>query len=54
MIALRQAQRAGLLQPDQWLPNVVAGVVVGVVALPPSRPPPPPSVTAAATSPAPA
>ena len=34
MIALRQAQRAGLLQPDQWLPNVVAGVVVGVVALP--------------------
>ena len=34
MIALRQAQRAGLLQPDQWLPNIVAGVVVGVVALP--------------------
>lgn len=34
MIALLEASRAGLLQPRQWAPNVVAGVIVGVVALP--------------------
>lgn len=34
MIALREAYRAGLLRPQQWLPNIVAGLVVGVVALP--------------------
>src|ERR1041384_3295654 len=34
MIALREAYRAGLLRREQWLPNIVAGVVVGVVALP--------------------
>lgn len=34
MIALLEARRAGLLGPGAWLPNIVAGVVVGVVALP--------------------
>src|SRR5688572_33196396 len=34
MIALLEARRAGLLRRDHWLRNVVAGVVVGVVALP--------------------
>ncbi|MFP5407048.1 MAG: SulP family inorganic anion transporter, partial [Gammaproteobacteria bacterium] len=34
MIALLEAQRAGLLRPRHWLPNIVAGVIVGVVALP--------------------
>ena len=34
MIAILEAHRAGLLQRDQWLPNVVAGAIVGVVALP--------------------
>ncbi len=34
MIALREAHRAGLLSRPHWLPNVLAGVVVGVVALP--------------------
>src|ERR1043165_3966137 len=34
MIALRETYRAGLLRREQWLPNIVAGVVVGVVALP--------------------
>jgi SulP family sulfate permease len=34
MGALYQAYRQGLLGPSQWLPNVVAGVIVGVVALP--------------------
>ena len=34
MIALLEARRAGLLAPRQWLPNLVAGVIVGVVALP--------------------
>src|ERR1043165_7054589 len=34
MIALREANRAGLLRREQWLPNIVAGLVVGVVALP--------------------
>jgi SulP family sulfate permease len=34
MIALMEAHRAGLLSRAHWLPNVVAGLVVGVVALP--------------------
>ena len=34
MIALLEAHRAGLYARAQWLPNLVADVVVGVVALP--------------------
>ena len=34
MIALLQAHREGLFARQHWLPNVVAGVTVGVVALP--------------------
>src|SRR5688572_14874476 len=34
MIALLEARKAGLLDRRHWLPNIVAGVVVGVVALP--------------------
>ena len=34
MIALLEARRAGLLSRSQWLPNLLAGLVVGVVALP--------------------
>ena len=34
MIAIREAWQAGLLKRDQWLPNLVSGLVVGVVALP--------------------
>ena len=34
MIAVVEAWRAGLFRRQAWLPNVVAGLVVGVVALP--------------------
>src|ERR1700744_5144868 len=34
MIALLEARRAGLFARAQWLPNIVAGVIVGGVALP--------------------
>lgn len=34
MIALTEACRAGLFRRDNWLANVVAGAVVGIVALP--------------------
>ena len=34
MIALLEAHRAGLYARAQWLPNLAAGIVVGVVALP--------------------
>lgn len=34
MIALVEAYRSGLLRRSQWLPNIVSGVIVGVVALP--------------------
>lgn len=34
MIAILEAQRAGLLRAKNWLPNLVAGLIVGVVALP--------------------
>lgn len=34
MIALLEAHKAGLLARSQWLPNIVAGLIVGIVALP--------------------
>lgn len=34
MIAAVEAARAGLFRRHHWLPNIVAGVIVGVVALP--------------------
>ncbi|MEO6226491.1 MAG: SulP family inorganic anion transporter [Thermomonas sp.] len=34
MIAALEASRAGLFRRAQWLPNIIAGVIVGVVALP--------------------
>ena len=34
MIALIEARRAGLLRPGNWPRNIVAGLIVGVVALP--------------------
>lgn len=34
MIALLEAHRAGLLRREHWTRNIVAGIVVGVVALP--------------------
>ena len=34
MIALVEAARAGLFRREHWLPNITAGVIVGVVALP--------------------
>jgi SulP family sulfate permease len=34
MIAVLEARRAGLYARRHWLPNIVAGVIVGVVALP--------------------
>lgn len=34
MIALLEAHRAGMLQQQHWLKNIIAGVIVGVVALP--------------------
>lgn len=34
MIAVLEAYKAGLLKSSQWWPNIVAGLVVGIVALP--------------------
>jgi SulP family sulfate permease len=34
MIAIREAYQAGLFKREQWLPNIIAGTIVGVVALP--------------------
>ena len=34
MIAAVEAWRAGLFKREHWLANIVAGVIVGVVALP--------------------
>jgi SulP family sulfate permease len=34
MIALLEARRAGLFRREHWLPNIIAGLVVGVVAMP--------------------
>jgi SulP family sulfate permease len=34
MLSIVEAYRAGLLKKKNWMPNVVAGLIVGVVALP--------------------
>jgi len=34
VIALLEAKRAGLLRREHWLPNAIAGLVVGIVAMP--------------------
>jgi SulP family sulfate permease len=34
MIAILEAKRAGLLTKGHWVNNVLAGVIVGIVALP--------------------
>lgn len=34
MIALVEAYRGGQLKPENWFPNLIAGLIVGVVALP--------------------
>ncbi len=34
MIALIESYRAGLFKRAHWLPNIVAGIIVGIVALP--------------------
>src|SRR6201993_3683842 len=34
MIVIIEAYRAGLLKFKNWLPNITAGLIVGVVALP--------------------
>lgn len=34
MIALLEAHRAGLFQRKYWLPNLISGTIVGIVALP--------------------
>ncbi len=34
MLAIVEANKAGLLRPKHWLNNIIAGVIVGVVALP--------------------
>jgi len=34
MIALLEAHRAGLLRRKHWLPNILSGAIVGMVALP--------------------
>lgn len=34
MIAVLEAYRAGLLDPKNWLSNLIAGLIVGVIALP--------------------
>lgn len=34
MLAITEAYRAGLLQPKNWMPNLTAGLIVAIVALP--------------------
>jgi MFS superfamily sulfate permease-like transporter len=34
MIAVLEAKRAGLFARIHWLPNIVAGLIVGILALP--------------------
>ncbi|OGT46787.1 MAG: sodium-independent anion transporter [Gammaproteobacteria bacterium RIFCSPHIGHO2_12_FULL_41_20] len=34
MVALVEAYRSGLLKPQQWWSNIIAGLIVGIVALP--------------------
>src|SRR5438128_555111 len=33
MIAIVEAYRAGLLNPKNWFPNLISGLIVGVVAM---------------------
>ncbi len=34
MIALLEAYKVGLLKPKNWMPNLISGLIVGIVALP--------------------
>lgn len=34
MLAIIEAHRAGLLKPKHWFPNLIAGIIVAIVALP--------------------
>lgn len=34
MIVIKEAWKAGLFRREHWLPNIISGVIVGVVALP--------------------
>jgi len=34
MIALLEAKKAGLFKKNHWIPNIVSGLIVGIVALP--------------------
>lgn len=34
MLAIVDAYRAGLLKPANWIPNIISGLIVGIVALP--------------------
>ena len=34
MIAIQEAWKAGLLKSEHWLNNIIAGLIVGIVALP--------------------
>lgn len=34
MIAILEAYRSGLLKIEHWIPNILSGLIVGVVALP--------------------
>ncbi|OJW53880.1 MAG: sodium-independent anion transporter [Alphaproteobacteria bacterium 41-28] len=34
MIAIIDAYKAGLFRPQHWAPNIIAGIIVGVIALP--------------------
>src|SRR5689334_17438080 len=34
MFALREAYLAGLLKKEAWIPNLISGVIVGIVAFP--------------------
>src|SRR5947208_13256177 len=34
MIAIIESYRSGLLNSKNWLPNIIAGIIVGIVALP--------------------
>lgn len=42
MIAVLEAKRTSLLSAEYWINNILAGVIVGVVALPPAMASPPP------------
>lgn len=34
MLAIVEAYHAGLLKPKNWMQNIIAGLIVGVIALP--------------------